>query len=318
MNKIRFVALGIGSLFVTGAFALVACSTDTEVSAVDAGADTSTDSPARDETAPPDGSGDAGSDDADSSPFDGGYTALNFRELLAAASCRTSTRCCFGYASLPGDASVDGGHYDQAKCLELFQGAGFEGSLLGTDALDAGSLVVDQQKADDCVKGLEGLPCTPDGAAVAALREACFAAIQGTATAGQPCVNSASCAPGHFCHPDAGGADAGTKCEALRGVDASCGDLTSDLAEIDHACSWRGKGGDRFCQYYADFWSDTMAPQDQWRCETAHDGGDTCINDAWCKAGVCDTVPATTASWTCQSPGIMFPPEGLCTAIRKP
>jgi hypothetical protein len=287
---------------------LIACSSDdTVVEVIDSGRP---DSPGTDtgaDTGAPDTGTDTGTDTGVDGSFDGGYKADTFRSVLATALCRATARCCFGNANLQGDASVGAGvYYDEAKCLQTYVGTGFEQSGIGLPALDAGSLVVDQVAAETCVKGVENILCTVPGTMFQNLRAACYQALHGTATAGQACVSSASCAPGFFCQPDAGGSDAGTKCEALRGLNGGCRDFEAVGTNIDDPCSWRGKGGDLYCEF--DFSGGTPS----WTCKAAGGANANCASSAWCSGAVCN--PDTLK---CNEPGIYFPPTG-CGYWTKP
>jgi hypothetical protein len=73
-------------------------------------------------------------------------------------------------------------------------------------------------------------------------------------------------------------------------------------------------GGDQFCQYYSYFTNGVELDAGAWFCHPANDTGGDCMNDGWCKAGICDT----DTTYQCKSPAILFPPTGLCTSIVKP
>lgn len=296
MKKLRLIALGTGVIAVAGGVVLAACSSDdTIVNPLDSGFDAPIDAPGRDTGT--DTGADTGTDAGLDADADAGYNATTFPRVLATAICRSVSNCCFGNANLQQDAAVDGGFFDQAACVAHYESIGVRGSLAGIGALDAGSLVINQQKAQDCLNGAAALGCSIQGSAFASLRSVCFEGIQGTAAVGLPCVNSASCAPGGFCNPDAGG---GAKCEAVRDAGAWCGDQGE--TRKDEPCSWRGQGGDQFCQFYADFWNDIQLDAGSWYCQAANGDGGDCISDRWCKAGVCDN----NAAYQCRSPGTFF------------
>jgi hypothetical protein len=309
MTKLRLLALSTVSALIACGGVLVACSSDdTVITGTDAGPDATGDT-----FVPDSPEGDAGEDADAAPPFDGGVT--NFVEELAQSLCRTTARCCFGDTD-PPDGSVDGGSFDKEHCLEIYRNLGWENSNKYMGQTDPKSLVLDNQKAGDCLSGIDNLTCTVPGATVATLRTACYGAFHGAKAAGDACATSLDCAQGLFCNPNADGgapSDGGTsgKCEAIRPVGGSCGDVTADLTKVDEACSWRGQGGDEHCQIYSDFATATQAPQDQWKCEAANAVGGDCDNDAWCAAAICD--PAT---FQCTSPFDNFPPSSCATFVK--
>lgn len=308
MNKLRLICLASGSLLLAGSAVLVACSSeDTVVTPIDAGFDSPADVARPDAPAPPnDGGQDAGPEAAP--PFDGG--APLFVDQLAEALCKSAARCCFGDPNLAGDAGLDGGAYDQAKCLALYKANGVEGSLRGFDQIDAGILTLDPQAAGDCLAGAANLACDLPGTALADLRAKCFDAFYSVAPAGAGCTVSAGCGKGLFCNT---AADGGAKCEAVRGDGGACGDWTQDYSLIDETCSWRGMGGDRYCQHYADFQNGTDLDAGDWTCQPSNPINGDCDSNRWCKDGHCDT-----STYQCKASAIVFPPQGFCDQLIKP
>jgi hypothetical protein len=316
MNTLRLILLCSGSLLVASSAVLVACSSeDTVVNPADSGTDVST----VDVVTPPSpDAGDAGDAGTDSAPpFEGG--TQSFADQLAIAMCKSLARCCFGDATLTDDAGVDGGHYDYQKCFDLYHANGFETSLWGIEEeVDAGvAFTLDAQQAGNCLAHAAAIACNVDGADLAQYRDECFNAFYTTTTAGAPCLTAAGCGKGLFCNYSVdGGIPGGGTCQALRGDGGACGDFVdpSHKEKIDEACSWRGKGGDQFCQYYSDFDASVELDAGQYYCAPANGTGGDCISDKWCKAGQCNTDTV----WKCESPAILFPPAGLCPLFVKP
>lgn len=319
MTKLRLLAFtSLSTSIAIGSF-LVACSSDDTIVTTDSGseaaADTSTPDTGSDTSLP-----DAGPDvvtDADAAPpFDG--AVADFTQEIANSLCRTVARCCFGNAD-PPDGSIDGGSFDKAKCLNTYRPTGWEHSTEYTDQTDASTLVRDNQKAGDCLNGIENLACAVPGTSVAALRTACFEAFHGTVALNGLCKTSLDCAAGLFCdtRADAGvtPVDGGVqgKCSALVGLGGPCGDHVSDPGlKADEACSWRGQGGDQYCQIYSDFNAGTLAPKEQWKCEAAKPVNGDCNTDGWCQAAICS--PTT---FKCESPYSIFDSPTCASFVKK-
>ena len=319
MNKLRLaVIVSSGLVGLTGFF--VACGDDTVVSAEDSGTDAGTDQSSPD-TGP---TGDA-TPDAPVFP-DAGLTLENYQAKLAVTLCKSLARCCFGDANLDGGALVDsgpdGGTYDQASCVDFYTKVGFESSNGEYPASNA-NLILNNAKGDECVAKIESLTCDTPGAMYTAVAQACFAAIVGKQTVGQPCTKSVECTPGNFCANGDGGTGV---CAVLRAADAPCGDwfATDDPdnnAEFSgEACSYRGKGVDtgRYCQF-ADPGTGATLPQADWKCKTAGGVGANCATTPWCKDALCDDLD----TFTCVSPRQFFAPTPAgaaagCGKFAKP
>src|SRR5262249_37165394 len=150
MNRLRLIALAAGTVVATGSLLLVACSSDSSATGggPEAGPDGISPSPVPPGTPPSIMAG--GHDSAP--PFDGGI--IDFVGELANALCDTAARCCFGNADA---GTVDGGTFDRAACLTGYRAFGWENSSQYMAQTDAGSLTLDNQKAGDCLAGVEGL-----------------------------------------------------------------------------------------------------------------------------------------------------------------
>jgi hypothetical protein len=312
MKNLRLVGMISGGLVGLAGF-LFACSSDDTVivpnqPGADGGADASNEKDAQ----------------SDAPVFaDAGLTLENYQAKLAVVLCKTLTRCCFGDANLAGGAAIDGGGtYDEQACIDFHTAVGFESSA-GEIPTSMDNLALDNAKGNECVAKLDTLTCDTPGAMYTAVAKACFGAIVGKQTAGQPCSKSIECTPGSFCNTKEG---VPGKCEALRGVDGNCGDWFADDAPETNAefsgeaCSYRGKGVDtgRYCDFF-DFPSGTFRPQAEWKCKLAGGVGADCASTPWCKDALCDDLDTLT----CVTPKLFFAPtppgsQGGCGKFAKP
>jgi hypothetical protein len=304
LSKIRLIALGVGAALAGAGAFVAACSSDDTITTQDAGNDVV--------TPPADSGGDDTGLDAgnDSAMFDG--SVPDFVEQLAVALCHSAARCCFGTTD-PPDGSIDAGNgdagsFDKAGCLKLYRENGWEGSSRYMDQTDAGSLTLDTVKAANCINGVENVSCNIVGTDLANLRTACFGAFAGTKAVGTACNTALDCAAGEYCK--VGSADAGT-CASTRPVGGACGDNGTDLSKVDELCTWRGQGGDEYCQFYSDFASGTVADAGDWKCEAAKGLGGDCNSDGWCTAATCDFT-----TFKCTSPEDVYP-QNLCSVFIK-
>jgi hypothetical protein len=283
MKKLRFLA-GCTAVLIGGLGVLAACSDDdTDVAPTD-------NADGGDANVKPDGSPplDAGGDTTvDAPPFDAGLKLDTYPVQVADGICRSYARCCFNNANLEAGAPVDGGTFDQTRCLDVFRRFGFESSNLDFDLVDGGNVALDQKAAADCLTKLGALSCGALTAAeFQAARALCFSAFQGTLAAGQACKSSIQCGAGLFCKTGDGGAS-GT-CEALRPADAGCGDFTSDTVRANEACSYRASGKpDLHCDVY-DFTKFDYRDAGDWKCVPGVANGKGCLFASWCASGQCN------------------------------
>jgi len=300
MKTFRIYACATGAVLASAGIFLAACgSDDTVVTAppADAGPDT-----LPPEASPPRDSG-GGTDAGDSGSADAGLKAPTYAETIAEAMCNALTNCCFGNANVPEGGVVDGGTFDRPKCLALYKDLGFEASNDGFDEVDAGNVTLDQTKGADCLQKINTLACELTGTAMQQIRTACFGALTGKVTTGQPCERSIECAPGNFCLLDADGGATGT-CTALRTSGQNCsivesGSDDSDAFTAEEACSFRGSGGNGFhCDSY-DYGAGAYRPRNEWTCQPNVANGQGCNLSAWCADGICDP---TDGAFVCKSP----------------
>lgn len=218
---------------------------------------------------------DAGNPDADASDL-----AAEFPLRLATEICQTTARCCFGDANTEGDASVDGGHYDIAKCIALYKAGGLDQSNPSAQgAVDQSKLSYNAPKASECLGRVKVLSCGANAAEYHAMILACYNVLVGTVAAGDACLQSAECQPGFFCNTST------SKCEALRTAGANCGDWTTNATLSQNTCSNRYSAEPpRFCRILDDAGA---LPAASWKCNNGVGLGERCINDAWCNGGVC-------------------------------
>lgn len=302
MKRLRLAVLVTGSLLGLSGL-LLACLSDDDIVAPPGGVDGGADQNSPDSTDTKPDAGDAS--DADASP-DAPLSVDSFAETLAETICRSLTRCCFGDATLGADGGVDGGVYDQKRCVDYYKQRGFQGS--GNLPADKTHLVLDDAKAQDCLAKLETIPCNTPGATYTTVAKSCFGAIAGKRTAGESCGDSIECQANHFCL--IGDAGTGT-CSPLRGLNGNCGDWFAnddpqDNAEFSgQACSFRGNGVDTglYCDFY-DFDGGAFRPQMEWKCKSASSPPSDCANTSWCKDSLCD---GTTN--VCTTPKLFFPPS---------
>ncbi|MFO0739442.1 MAG: hypothetical protein U0270_26325 [Labilithrix sp.] len=248
---------------------------------------------------------DAGSPDADA-----GDLAREFPARVAAEVCQTFARCCFSDSNTQNDAGVDGGHYNQAKCLNAYSVNGLNFSSPGAGA-DFNKLTYNASKANECLSRLHVLACSSNAAEYRAAIAACYAALVGTIPAGSACATTSECAPGLFCNT----AVAGGTCEAIRSAGGACGDWTTSGASSTFSCSNRFSANPpRFCRNLSD--AGTKLPQDQWKCDNSVGLGGQCFNDAWCS-------PTTVCPFdgpnkqTCQDFIPLFP-QASCNIYVSP
>jgi hypothetical protein len=311
MKKLGLVAfLSVGCAFVAAA-PLAACSDDTSVNpTTDAGL---LDSPATDAPA------DTNVTDApaDTSETDAGLTIATVADVISEHMCTALARCCFGNPN-PPDGGVDGGSFDRGACLKLYADLGFENSSVGHTLFTNGKVQLDQTKANECITKIDALTCSLTGAALRDIRTTCFAAVKGTATAGQACGQSVECAAGLFCNPTTpGGALTGT-CAPLKTAGQPCGLFTNssnpavNSIKSEEACSYRGSGAPPlYCSSY-DFATDTYPDPGTWTCKAGVADGERCNDTTWCATGICDP-----SDFVCKSP-VQYFAEGSCTGQVVP
>lgn len=319
MKSFRLIGFSTVAMVTMGALVLGACGDDTEVVTLDGGGgtdgtvapdtsriDATTDSP----------SNDSGVDAPVDAPFvdiDSGLKLDTFAARVADAMCNTLARCCYGDAKLDGGAPIDGGGtYNRGACLSVFDGVGYEGSLVGFQG-SASKTSINQTQGADCLKRIEALTCNLGGVEFQAARAACFGALVGKQAAGQPCARSVDCAPGNFCNAPAGGA--GT-CNALAAANGDCssfntGDENKDLALADEICSYRASGAPKLFCDSIDL-ANGVKPRAEWKCAAAKINGQDCANSLWCSDGLCN--PDTL---TCTTPLGVFP-QTFCSTFVNP
>lgn len=338
MNRHRLTVLALGSFFLP-TVVLVACGDDDALVlavASEAGADgnrpdTSTDvtdtgtgteggtsdsgmKDASDGSAPSDAS-DAGFDADSSIPVgepDSGTVAVNFKLEIAEAICRRTARCCFGDPNLDGGTPVDGGTYQQQKCINTYLNSGYENSSPPATA-NVDRITYNKTAAEDCIAKIEAASCESTTLQQAAIRKACYDAIVGTQKPGEPCGNSPECQPGNFCNLtlDAGAGEGGA-CEQVRPAGASCGDWTSDSALAQHTCSYRYSGDPpRYCDFF-DFQASAFRPREQWTCKPTVADNEKCANNEWCSSNLC-SFPGRTCVTTTN-----FFTQTSCSNFNKP
>ena len=305
MNTLRLALLFSGGLALTAGVLLACGSDDTIVTGNDAGFDGG---------APDTGDDDAGqtpSDagtDADARPLiDSGLSFESFTASLADAYCGSLSRCCFGSDTIKdgdpvdGGGAFDGGAFDRAQCVKFTRQVGFEASLNEAElANDAGTVVLDQALALDCVAKVKALKCSLGRAEFVQVRDACFQAIRGSKTADAGCKSTIECGPGNFCNTSA------QRCEGLRSVNDKCGDY-ADAGFGEEACSWRASGDtSRFCESYNQ--AGELLPRASWACKAALANGSSCNNSAWCANGMCSLAEVSSAiEFICRDPVTYFP-----------
>lgn len=307
MKNLRLAIL-VGGGFLGATGILLACSSDDTVITDDAGTDGG--------GTPETGTEDSGVDTGTDALVDAGLTFDSFIEKMGDAYCSALSRCCFGDpdlaegAPIDGGAAFDGGTYDRATCINLARRVGWEGSLTNADvASDAGTVVLDQAQALDCLAKVEAVSCTLSRADFVTIRSACFDALRGLGTADAPCSASVECASGFFCNGTT------NKCEALRGENQPCGDFTTDNGVAEEACSWRGSGDtNRFCMTSDDAGT-SIDDAGAWVCQNALPNGSFCNNSAWCAQGMCSIEQF---EYICREPVTYFPREpGNCGQLVK-
>lgn len=300
------LALGLSAASVFGAAFIVACSDDTSVNASGDGGvvvvpDAQTDAPRSDSAT------DGGADTAP--PFDGGFIIDTFDKVLATEECKKLATCCFGTA-MPAEGGADGGTFDTASCVSKLMQFGFQGSNLQTELRDAGNVVLDQVKADECINRVKGLACNVVGTDYTAARASCFEVYTGKFAAGHACAGSVECQPGLFCK---GQVDAGPgTCAAIGGAGASCGDNPDSPVEYEEACSYRGGGGSgNYCKYSDFATGGTDLPDAAaWKCTPANGAGAPCQSSTWCKDTICDDT-----TLHCTTPDRLF--DSTCATFVK-
>lgn len=312
MKKLRFIALTTVSSISIAALALIACSSDDTIVPI-TGEGGTIDSPTNDD------SGSDGGTDAPVDVFDGGFVQKDFDTRIAESVCRSLARCCFGSAT-PDAGSLDGGNsFDMTKCISTYRPLGFDRSNQDITVADSGALVIDQQKAQDCVNGIEAITCNASAAGFRGLRQTCFDAVQGKGDVGSPCNFPIECKKGSFCKANDATAAPGTAgtCTELRATDGNCGDINNDPLRADEACTTRG-GGDtnRFCQIYDDFDQGTLLAPADWKCKDGVANGLQCALDTWCKDGICN--PNGSTPYTCVDTLEVFPSNICGQYIKTP
>jgi hypothetical protein len=248
---------------------------------------------------------DAGDPDA----TDAAALATNFPNRVATEMCRTTARCCFGNADEQGDASVDGGRYDQQRCLTIRTGVGIDQSNPGS-SVDFSKLSYNSDKANECLGRIQVLSCGANAAEYRAAVAACYAALQGTGGAGAACKLSSECQPGFFCNTSVGGGS----CAAIRNTGGPCGDWTTNTAIAQNSCSNRFSGNPpRFCGT-DDNTGAAIKDAAAWTCNDSMPLGSYCDNDTWCSNSVC--VFDSTGNTSCQGFISIFN-QAACSALVK-
>lgn len=239
---------------------------------------------------------------------DGGpYTKDNFQAVVVEELCKKLANCCFGDENLSADASVDGGHYNQTRCLDMYRAASLEESAPGPKA-SFGRISFDESQAESCISAIRSLSCTTTGAEYQAARAACYGATVGVQATNDPCHVSAECSPGHYCNA----LDGGGSCVALRDVDASCGDLVGDPTAGQQLCSYRYSGDPaRYCESYDFGTSHTILAANR-KCKVAGANGARCTTNEWCASGLCDFDTGTCVA------SVNEYPSYACDYFRSP
>ncbi len=310
MKNLRFVASVIASSLVATGVVLVACGGDTEATSeqdpeagtIEAGAETSV------------VIDDAGTD-APLPPFDAGFKVDDFFANVSDGFCSALSRCCFGSANLEGGAPVDGGTFDRAQCEGVYKDIGFESSNRGRELIDGGQVELDQKAAADCIAVLSSLSCQLTATEFQATRALCFSAYKGRRAIGQPCRGSIECPTTAFCLlSDAGADTAGNvgQCAPLRGVDAGCGDFTSNTAIAQEACSYRFSGTPNLHCDNLTFAPVVAKPRAEWKCVPAVANGEHCAYSHWCASGMCNPDNGLV----CTSPLTYFSPSACGTYVN--
>lgn len=319
MNTLRFVVISAGVLAAATAM-LVACGDDDVVLAVpDGGADAQ--QPDANNTQPLDSGADAKNDLTDSGDndsgnnLDAGDSGPTFFDAstydagpdagfapdagqatvqLADVFCGTVSRCCFGSDLKQGDALPGGGTYNRNLCLSDYQANGYEQASQGT-TVNPSHIIVDQTGSQACAQKLQAMSCNLGGAEFDAIRAACYGALLGTQGPGESCNVAAECQKGLFCNNPDGGVGA---CALVRATGQTCGDVTTDINDAQHICSYRYSGDpSRYCQTY-DFANSKFLPQAQWTCQDDVANGSKCLHSGWCQNGLCDTTHTCVAQTT--------------------
>ncbi|AKV00805.1 hypothetical protein AKJ09_07468 [Labilithrix luteola] len=296
MKNLRLLAFTTGTLFLSSAFMLAACSDDTVVTPIDtdSGVDGGTDAKA--DTSTPDAT-DSGPD----ATADAGITLDNYITNVGEALCNAITRCCFGNPNVPDGGAVTGGTFGRAQCVKQQAHFGFEQTNFGAEDLTSGTFVLDQAKAQQCMQQAEAMQCDLSGASLRQIRSVCFEAISGTVAKDKACKADIECAPGSFCNPTDPSSltnRAGT-CQPLRGAGGNCGDVANtgdedtDQQLAEYACSSRAAGDTGL---HCDSFDFTAGPDGayraraDWKCMAGVDNGQKCSSNVWCKTGICDTA----------------------------
>lgn len=293
-NRLRLFVLMGGASMALGALFLVACSDDTSVD-VTPKADAGPDSPATDSSVvDPDGS-------KPDSGFDGGFQLETFDDVVATELCKSLARCCYGSAT-PDAGGADGGTFDLAACRTKYGKLGFEGSNIDVPVTDAGTIALDQVKADTCITKIKAMSCTLAGPEYESIASACFAAYAGRLGANAPCRASIECTSGSFCKGADNDGGTGT-CSPIRAIGESCGDFTTDPAIAAESCSYR-RGGQpgNFCKFYDFTPPGAFIDSADWKCTAPLAVGGDCANSFWCDQSTCqNSVCATPDNYFGQS-----------------
>lgn len=258
MNLRKKFTLVAGLLAVTtvGTGVLIACSSDTSVSA-DAGPDGGSDAP-RSETSDNDtGIPDAGKDVVN---VEAG-TLAEFIAANATATCTRYKECC--------GAGSDAGTFDTAKCLADFDKQGWDQSiadLTTAGVATGGKVTYDPVIGGQCLTTIRNMDCTNTTAAeYKTAWVKCYAAAVGTIATGGACKSNVECAVTGSCDPDAG------TCTPLKAANDVCNPFTGD-------CSYRHAGTSVQC---VDDGTGTF------KCLPPLANGKTCNFDWDCASGAC-------------------------------
>jgi hypothetical protein len=244
---------------------------------------------------------DAGADAPVDAPVDA-PTLFEYPPAMGQAICTRILTCCSGDKD---GGAFDGGVFDNAACLKIYGGTGWENSLAGTDipgVVDGGHLVYDKTEANNCLTRLNNggpadggkFTCGVVGSAeFTAITAACFAAIRGNIPIGTAgCRASIECVPGAYCALSDGGAS-GT-CTALKPVGANCDDSAALGSRAGNdECSYRGSG-------VACLPPDAGLPR---TCAALRANGEACVTgNEECQSGLCDDSFSCGTSLTLLDP----------------
>jgi hypothetical protein len=227
------------------------------------------------------GSADAAPDVVDNSAM------FAFPGQVVTTLCKQIQTCCFGDAGTPFKAAL-------CASDNIF---GIQGSNTGVAFLDAGHVVFNPTKANNCLADITAIDCRTSQLTTAdqmALVPDCFGALQGTLPLGASCKDSIECLPGETCVPGDGGA---LSCQPIRSANANCSDFgtpaiaTNDVVRpAESICSYRGSGNTGLVCEFEDRVTGNPLPDGGWTCVAAGPLDSPCGINLDCTSLLCETA----------------------------